>query len=227
MVTFFGEATVYNLRGRAQHRVKRMVIEGEIIANGATAINQRVGQIQAAFAADFLGRVILKQSNGATTLIHLPIGSLSGIRVIERPSFFMQDGKAHFATGLPFRIILEADYQYNDADPYVSYNETITRIGDGGPRRVTIELDSGLPIEQIVSQNTPITVIQSGEAVGSLLYPPFPPPIFPSQVDLPDGYVTSTAHPRLHGNLYVDWPIRWQYRMTLLAAQNIPTPVLR
>jgi hypothetical protein len=226
MVTFFGQSKLYNPRGRAQILRKRMVVEGEIIAT-TTAIDTRMQEIIAIFSADG-GSASFVRSNGAVTAYNLPsTGSISGVRVVQPPSFIQQEGKAHMTTGLPFTVVLEADYPILDGFSLVSYSESITRIGQGGPRRVTVELDSGAPLEQIVSNQTPITIIQQGEAVGELIYPTENPPIFPSQIDLPDGYQLSQGAPRLDGQTYVDWPIRWAYRMTLTTATTIPPPLPR
>lgn len=226
MVTFFGASTIYNARGRPQLLRKRMVIEGEIIAAGPTAISDRMVEINDAYIVSG-GSALLLSDEGGTAYSLPSSGSISGVRVVQPPSFIQQEGKAHMATGLPFSVVLEADYQINDGDTLVSYEETITHVGNGGPRRVTLELDSGQPIEQIVSSFTPVTVIQAGEAVGSLSYPNVNQPIFPSQVDLPDGLQISTSAPRLDGNTYVDWPIRWAYRMALTSLGTIPYPLLR
>lgn len=224
MVTFWGGSTIYNARGKPQYLRKRMVVEGEIVANGSTAIAARVKEIQDAYAVPG-GSATLHGTAGAYTLSSA--GSVSGVRIVQAPTFFQQDGKAHMATGLPFSVVLEADYLINDGDPLVSYSETITHIGTGGPRRATLELDNGEPIEQIVSTHTPVTIIQAGEAVGSAGYPSINQPIFPTQVDLPDGLQISTSAPRLEGNVYVDWPIRWAYRMTCLNLPSIPYPLQR
>lgn len=225
IVTFFGEARAYNQRGRMQVKRRRMVIDGEIIAADTAAIDARVAQIKTAYALDG-GNALLRTSAGVATQYELPaFGALSGPRVGFE--FLAQDGQAHYATGLPFRITLEADYQANDSDPLVSYVESITVIGHGGPRRVVVEVDSGQPITQTVSTNSPVVVIQAGEAVGSLAYPSFNPPLFFTRLDMPDGYQQTRDTPRLAGNQWVDWPVRWAYRMTLESYEFIPNPQLR
>lgn len=211
--TFFGQWRIYNQRGRAQLLRKRMTIEGEIIADGQAAINARMGQIQSAFALEG-GTCVLLTDAGAETNYRLDSSAVSGVRIIEGPSFHIQDGKAHFATGLPFSITLEADYLVNDGDSLVSWSERVTRIGNGGPRVATIELDNGLPIRQIVSASTPVQIIQSGEAVGATTWPNFPGAIFPAYLDNPEEAEGSDA-PRTNGLGFLDFPIHWQYRHTL------------
>lgn len=227
MVSAFRAVRIYNQRGLPAVIRRQMVIEGEIIAANTAAIDARVQQIRSAFAIDGAAAG-LYQSDGTPTQFQLPTaGSLGGVRIVEEPSFSLDDGRAHYATGLPFRVVLEADYPEVGGGGLVAYNETITRIGNGGPRRLTIELDNGVPAEQIVSTNTPVVILQSGEAVGFSAYPAFNTPILPAYVDLPDGYVTSAGAPQLSGTVFINYPIRWQYRMTLPTNITIPLPTPR
>lgn len=166
------------------------------------------------------------QSDGSATQFVIGDGSLGGCRVIQPPSFALQDGKAHYTTGLPFTVVLEADYQDSN-DTLVSYSETITKIGQGGPRRLVIELDNGVAQEQIVSSHTPVVLIQSGEAIGYQAYPFFNAPVYPNYVDLPDGYQVAYAAPRLEGNTYVEYGVRWNYRMTIPTDATLPFPSTR
>lgn len=200
---------------------RTMVVDGEIIADGTSAIASKVLTIKSALALDG-GDAVLHSSVGTIALLNG--GSIGGVRVVERPSFTAQDGRAHWATGLPFRIVFEADYPYL-TDGLVSYTESITKVGNGGSRRVVLELDNGAPVEQTVSSNTPIQVIQTGVAVGFLAYPTFNDPIFPGAIMAPEDLQTATELPRLARDTWVDWPIRWTYRMTLTNPTTVPYPL--
>jgi hypothetical protein len=224
LVSFFGQARQYNARGRAQTLRKRMVVEGEIIGASTAAIDARVAAIKAAYSIEG-GTARLLDASGNATAYVLESNAISGVRIVEGPTFFQQEGKAHFVTGLPFQIVLEGDYANSDGDTLVSYSENITKIGSGGPRRVMVECDQGLPIEQVVSQNTPIVIVQAGEAVGYLARPNANPPLFAP--DQPDGEQINVGTPRKDGINWVDWPIRWAYRTTLASNVNIPLPLLR
>lgn len=226
LVSFFGQARSYNDRGRTQQLRKRMTIEGEIIGASTAAIDARVAQIKDAFAVEG-GTAVLLTSAGVETQFKLDSSAYSGVRIVEGPSFFVQEGKAHYTTGLPFHITLEGDYLVNDGDGLISYSETITHVGDGGPRRVLVELDNGPAQEQIVSTNTNVTIVQSGEAVGMASYPDINAPTFPEAIDRPDGIQISRGSPRLEGLTHVDWPVRWSYRMSLNYLPGLPNPILR
>ncbi len=183
----------------------------------------KAGQILNALALDG-GDAVLHQTAGVIALLNT--GSIGGVRVVERPAFLAQDGKGHWATGVPFRITFECDYP-KFTDGLVSYSESITKVGDGGPRRVMLELDNGIPVTQTVSSNTPIQIIQSGTAVGFLAYPTVNDPIFPNAILAPEDRAVTPDTPRLARDTYVDWPIRWTYRMTLDSPTSVPYPFRR
>ena len=225
MVTFFGAMRVYNERGRPILFRRRMVVEGEIVGADTDTIDARVAAIRDGISMDG-GVCTMYQSDGTRTNFHIGDGSLGGCRIVEGPSFALQEGKAHYTTGLPFSFTLEADYSLGE-DTLVSYQETVTQIGDAGPRRVVVELDNDYAVEQITSMATPVTVIQTGEAVGFLGYPFFNGPLFPESLDRPDGVQLSRGAPRLQGGTYVDYPVRWSYRMTLPNNVGIPYPTER
>jgi hypothetical protein len=211
LVSFFGQARRYNQRGWAQSKVLRMVVEGEIVASGQAAINTRMAAIQDALAVEGY-TVAFRFDSGAETRYKLDGPSSRGVRILEL-AFQQQEGKAHFATGLPFTITFEAEYGISDLDPYVSFQETVGRIGNGGPRVVWQELDYGEPVPQTVSTNTTVTIVQQGTAVGASGWPPFPRPLW-EPIDNPEESVFSDS-PELDGLAYVNWPIRWSYRTTL------------
>jgi hypothetical protein len=234
MVSFWGQQLQIDSRGRARMRKQRVAIEGEIIADGAAAIDARVAAIQDAFSLGGQSMSLLIPPSTATHISLDNTTSLSGVRVMQ-VSFPQQDGMAHYATGLPFFIVLEADYLLSPGDELTSYTETITYIGNGGPRKVVVELIEGPPAIQYTTEQTPITVIQSGEAVGILSQPNVNPPILPNNLlDVPDGIQYSAGTPRMDNGIYVDFPIRWEYRMTVpiasMTAADLPfqpSPALR
>lgn len=216
---FFGQRRVYNNRGRAQSLVKRIDVRGEIIAVGQLAINTRIGQILDALSLEG-GSVAFLMDSGAETHIRMPAAGSRGVRIVEN-TLSEEEGRAHFATGHPFSIAFEAEYGIADSDPYVQYEETITKIGNGGQRTVIQELDTGQPVEQVVATNTPVVMLQDGFAVGASGYPPFPVPIY--GVDNPDVSV-SRSTPQLNGTTYTNFPIRWSYRKTLTADTGLTGP---
>lgn len=226
-VTYFGAQRLYSPRDSLMVVRKRCVIQGEIIAAGQRAISIRLNQILEAFALDG-GKFQLYTTAGETTPVTLgESGSISGCRVVDGPTVFTQEGKAHYTNGLPFQITLEADYLASNTG-LIFYEETITRIGQGRPRSVVVELDNGLPVEQTVSSNTPIVVVQRGTAVGLLSYPVPNIPLLPiNTMRGPEDDQISESAPRRSRFADLEYPVSWLYRFTLTSPVGIPHPLRR
>lgn len=209
----FSQRRVYNQRGRAQTLVKTLVVRFDVVKTSQATIHARLQQLESAFALEG-GEAKFVLDDGANSIYHLPVGS-RGVRIVDN-TLWTEDGKAHYVTGHPARITFQAEYTVDDADPLTHFDQTITRIGNGGPRRVQLDLDIGEPAEQIVSTHSSVFFIQTGECVGHLTYQWvfLPPPIFPAYLENPEESV-SVSTPRWDGLRQVDYPFRWQYRMTL------------
>lgn len=226
LVAFFNRATKYNRRGRPESAVFRMIVRGEIVATGQAAIDARVAEIRNAYGLDGGSAALLRTDLSATS-IAMPTGSLRGVQVLDL-TFEQEEKKAHFATGLPFSIALEAEYQISDGDPIVEYHEQLTVIGDGGPRYVWQEIDNGPPIRQMVSTNTPVTLLQSGFMVGtSASHAVVNEPLFPDNLDRPDGIQKGNATPKLDGGVLTEWGINWSYRMIFGGPVALPFPTVK
>lgn len=223
--TFFGARTIYSERMRPVMLRRRAVFDGEILGSTSQIAN-RAGALETALALDGGDVVFYDPATGAGMSM-LNSGSLAGVRVVERPAFTAQDGRAHWVTGIPYRIAFEADYPAA-TDGIVHYEETITVSGDGGVQQVCLELDTGLPEIQTVRDSTSIIVVQAGEISGFLSYAAINTPLFPQNILDPrqDKQIASIA-PRLYGNTYTDFNRRWMYRMTLTAPTGIPAPLQR
>jgi hypothetical protein len=208
-----------------------MQLDGIIVAGGDVAIDARVAAIQNAYALDG-GDGVLYRTDGAPS--HLALyssGSLYGVQVVAGPSFPLQRNAAHYATGLPFSITLQAKYGISgNSGPFLGSSETIEQIGDGGPISVITILDNGPPVADQVSPASPVIVTQSGESTYELssglapVYPPFNPPLFPNNLIRPDGYRQSRQklRPRIAGRN--QYRASWSYTFQFTQAPFIPNP---
>jgi hypothetical protein len=210
----FTAQRVYNPRGHAQFVRKTLVVRFDVVKTSQSTVHARLLQLASAFELEG-GTPRFTLDAGGDSIYVLPSAGSRGVRIVQS-DFWTEDGKAHYATGHPARVTFQAEYTISDADPLVHFRESITRIGNGGQRTVMQELDFGAPIQQIVSQSTPVTVIQSGEAVGASAYPLsfVPPPLYEGYLENPEEAI-STESPRIDGLVATDYVIRWNYRMTL------------
>lgn len=217
-----------NDRGKAQIITRRISLTGMIVASGQAAIDARVAAIMVAYSSNRYDAQMMRSDGSGTTQALWDSSSISGVKVVEPPSFGIDPNQAHFATGLPFSIALEADYLYSDTDPLMSYSETIRVDGDGGPVRVVRPVDFGQWVEQIVANTSPVIISQTGEAVGSLAYPVPNAPIYPARILNPFSDKTiEEMTPQLMGRLHMGYPVRWAYRMTFTTPPSVSHPELR
>lgn len=225
LVTNFTQTKLYNRRGRAHIIRRSMTVEGEIIAADTTAIDTRVREMVQAYSIPAAAAYMSTSTGASTGFVLSNTFSLTGVRVIEGPSFHQREHAAHYVTGLPFTIRLECDYLGNTS--LMEYEETITKVGDGRGRRIVLEVDSGPPVVQFTTTHTPITVMQEGKAVGVAQYPTPNLPLFNDAIDGPDGIQINEGTPELYGNAYIGYPISWKYRMVFPQNPSLPHPTLR
>lgn len=230
-VTSFEVETKRSDRGQALSKTATLQLEGIIVASGDVAIDARVAAIQNAYSLDGCNAA-LYLTNGTQSHLSLDSGSsLYGVQVIRGPSFPLQRNAAHYATGLPFSITLQAEYGISsNQGPFLGSSETIEQIGDGGPIVVITTLDNGPPVADQVSPASPCIVTQSGEATYELssafgpIYPPFNPPLWPDHLIRPDGYRVSRQkmRPRIAGRN--QYRASWNYTFQFTSPPFIPNP---
>lgn len=214
MVSEYSATRMYHRRGRAYILRRRMTVVGEIIADTPSLISSRVREIKYVYSFDG-GDAVLQDANMNSTAIFLSsLTSITGVRVVEGPNFPQAENQAHFVTGLPFNVTLEADYLIQSGG-LMEFKETLRKVGNGGPRRIVIEVDSGPPVVQYTTTHTPVKIMQEGRAVGIGEYPVPGAPLFPDAVDYPDGCSVEEESPTLYGNSYLAYPVSWAYTMTL------------
>jgi hypothetical protein len=216
----------YNSRGRAQSKIERLVLEGTLIASTQSAIRAKIDALKTACEVDGVSAG-LRHSNGSVSSHWLNnVGSVSGVQIVGW-DFPESAGNAEYATGRSFTIALQAEYLISDLDPLVCWQETITVIGNGGPRFVPIETDNSAVLMQTVSLATPIYVEQRGQAIGSVAYPDPPTLLNTAGLVLDNPNITTQrGSPRQSGQSFVDWPISWFYRY-FSASQVDPFPEAR
>ncbi len=115
-----------------------------------------------------------------------------------------------------FHLVVYGDY-IGQPDTYITqWHETITSLGNGGPKVKPVGSLSGFVQPQQVQAVTPYFCIQSGFAVGLLSRPNAPIAIFSGNPNVyyePETMNTSPFTPRNWGvNRNTEFGIRWSYR---------------
>ena len=119
-------------------------------------------------------------------------------------------GPGEYATQRTFTIELEADFLATNADNTVSFQDTVSMQGTGGPRKIVIATISGAVVEQTIAQRTPVRATQSGQAVGFNGYPQPAPPVSPANEVVERREITRT-NPERRSRSFVNYTTAWSY----------------
>lgn len=212
-------------RGLPQKELWRMSLSGTLIADGQSAINTAIRNLEEAFAVPNQ-TLAVHLGSGAQSVHKLDAGtSLSGVQIVQPPSF--PTGRdAEFATGRTFTIVAESEYAVDGADGYLEWNESISVTGDGGPDYAVRNVMNGEPQLHVIHSRTPVYVTQQGNAVGFLARPLAPPPINWG-VRLGARTFGSRQSPKVMGNSLQGYAIRWAYQFVNTTPAGVPNPSVR
>ena len=193
-------------------------IQGQLQGTSTTEVRDKILALERAYAV--WNRDLRLVASDGTVLHALPVaGSISGVRVIQPPSF--PDGTgAQYTTYRDYTIVVQAEYPYGPAlfDPGSSggyllkrFSETVSFSG-GGPKRTVIETINTPPIEQLVASHTAYRASQSGIAIGYLGYPPvnvIAPPLWPRY--LAEAPKISRKSAVVQNGVPTDFEVSWSY----------------
>jgi len=115
-----------------------------------------------------------------------------------------------------FHLVMYGDNIVTSDTDLMSWQETLSATGDGGPRIVPVGSLNGLVQAQQVQSFTPYFATQSGFAVGLTNYPFSPLPLYAGQPNVfyfPESANIALVSPKSLGiNLNTGYGIRWSFR---------------
>lgn len=189
---------------------KRMFLRGVVKGSSQSAIRAELDAVQFAYGGDNFD-IALYEDDGTRSHYYLTSGdSLGGVRVVVRD--YPELGQpCQYATGVDYRIIVEADYAANELSPMV-FRESVEFSGDCGPEYGYHLPVTGVPTRYVEKQNTLQTIIQSGFALGLTGYPLIPNPLLPALEERNLRNVSEIGPEAAGMNLrFVHWGMRWSY----------------
>jgi hypothetical protein len=202
------QQVVRNQRNRRQHVTKRLTLGGVLNASTQADIRTAIRELETAYARDDKSVGLYHDDGSASPHVLDSSKSIGGVRIVsvEYPS---TDG-AEYATGRTFRIVAEADYLDEQFDQLIAWQESLSFIGNCGPRDVHKLTLNGPPQKQTVHQRTVQTVTQRGSAVGFQGWPFVPSPLFPAALKN-DQVQVEYVSPTANGNGFTNYPANWSY----------------
>lgn len=196
-------------------------LDGILHGTDVDDLTTNIAALEAEFSSDGKDIVLLK-SDGTTETAHKITNSntIGGVKVIQPPAFPKGDG-AEYTTFRRYRIVIGALVD-DGSDELMDFRETTTRTGNGGPRRVLIEVLNGPPQAQTTSRYTPVRITQRGRALGKTIYPNAAIPFYPAELSNPEHTITFTGPTNDRGN-FIGFGTSWTY-VSLLAFPGTAIP---
>jgi hypothetical protein len=154
---------------------------------------------------------ILYTDSGATSSASILVSATAtGTRCVSITTPEAQG--AEFVNRRTVGFTVTAEYHVANMDrAVISWQERLTIIGNGGPRRVWRFPVNGPAIRQVMTPYSLVRAIQQGHAVGYRVRPTKPAPLFPDYL-VNEGVAAIIDTPKYIGaGQYVNWPVSWSY----------------
>jgi hypothetical protein len=197
--------------GRPLRYVQTFGVQGTLFGAGQAVLAALENGLRAQLAIEYQD-IVLKTDAGLASGLFIPSRqSLSGVRILDGPNF-MESRGSEYVTTRKFSFTAEAEFmQAGTETALVSFQETMSVTGNGGPvRRWRIPVNAKM-IRQTVSPYSVIRYQHAGTAVGHFGQPIPPEPFFGRDLLVNEQENKATEHPKPLGNSFVNWPVRWNY----------------
>lgn len=186
-------------------------ITGILQSENDADLVQKMATLVAAYRIQ--GQDLLWTKGGAVIHQLLSSQTLAGTKVTKVPEF-PRSGNGEMTAFRTYAISVEADILFNAInaeDPQIlKFEETVVTSGTGGAKFAYLPTLTGYHQRQILTETTPVTITQSGIAVGLGAYPTPSLPLWPLYEHLERRQITQVAKRKRNGT-DVEFPIHWQY----------------
>lgn len=219
------QRTEYNERGDAVSIVKTVNLNGTLSASSQSGMTSAINGMLAAYkdGKDF---TLYDDDGNPTPHVLTTRDADYGVRVIQPPSF--TQGVEVYGLTRTYSIVLEATYEAGKTPELVSFVETVSTQGTGGPEFAIVELLDLQPDMQRVRNYTPVFSQQVGSAVGKTMYQVPSPPLALGQIQSRDTRIVRGTPEIVGGNArarYENYPIQWSYNfLSTTPVSQAPVP---
>lgn len=197
--------------GRPLQAVVRAEVTATLFGEGQANLTAQEQVIRSALMTPYRDLILRRDDGGAAGLSLVNNTSLTGCVVVSGPDFFRSDG-SEYVTTRQFRFVVEATYAVAGAEAALfSWTQTISVTGNGGPRRTWRLPLNADPVRQVVTPRTIIRYVQVGQAVGHLLAPTAPPPVFGAAYLVNESVSVSSTPGEPMGRAWRMPAVQWNY----------------
>lgn len=188
--------TIFSADGVAEYTACRWDVQGMLVRATQAEITSAIASIRNAYAANGKDAGLYFTGGGATGLVIKNANTIRGVRVVRRPHFPAAEA-GQYSTFINYALALE--WEESPTVGLVSHSQAIEHEGDGGADWGMVVPVTGGPLASQKTERTPVTVCQSGVAVGSGgYYPVASSPIWGASPPL-HGPSTRTSYRKLSG----------------------------
>ncbi len=202
--------TLTNQRGVPYCQVHQMNVSGYLAGADTATVSALCDTLEAALANPYRDLVLYSDAGPATHMAMYNVGSTTGV-IITGPRYPVGKG-AELVTMRKFEFTARAEYPIGTGQNVLQmFRETVTVIGDGGPRFIMKPALIGPPQKQITQEQTVVRASQSGQAIGYLDYPTPPPPLWPQSEHREQRQITRSGG-IFRGKVWQDFGVQWVYQ---------------
>ncbi len=202
--------TLVNERNVPYVQAYMMSVSGYINGANTAAVDAGCQTLESALAAPYRDLVLYTDSGSATHLALYNTGSITGV-VPTGPRYPVGKG-AELVTYRKFEFSARVEHPIGTGrGVLMSFQESISFDGTGGPRFILKDALVGPPQRQLVQQRSRVRANQSGRATGYLEYPTPPAPLWPQDEHLEARQVRKVGG-KFRGRAWQDFVIQWSYQ---------------
>lgn len=152
-------------------------LEGILQGSTQAELTQKMLILEAAYRNQGFSAVFFDNSGAPTAHSLGGPASRNGCTTVSGVNWIMRNG-AEYSTFRSYSLVIEAESDNRFVDIW-NFSESISRVGNTGPRTVWKHNLNDVPQKQLTWLRTTQRVIQRGQIVGMFRYVAPPPPMWP------------------------------------------------
>ncbi|MFA5262239.1 MAG: hypothetical protein WC378_00330 [Opitutaceae bacterium] len=215
--------------GRMYAVRERWTVNGRLHGTSVSDVNSKVAALLAAYSVNGLDLYL----SGSSHILRSS-ETINGTRVVLPPHFPKGNG-AENSTFRSYTLAVEGEYAYTDRSVLLSWSESLSFTGTGGPVWGFLEVLNGPPQQQMFMQQSVVRCSQRGSAVcvpdsahrnEYLGHWPPSPPIWPQWEHGDRRNITYEKPSDLYGKRTTSWAYEFSANVPLGAYPNASAGVV-
>jgi hypothetical protein len=198
-------------------------VRGRIEGSSRADLTAKLQALEAAYSVDG-HNLTLFDIDGTTPTIHRMVSanSLYGVQITR---FGYEDSNnAEYSTFRNYSYTAQVEYLLNPSGPTAgfnnSYQSSISYVGNGGANFIVKPMRNGSPVKQIISDQTPVQVTQTGSVTNRVAQPSADAPIYGTAHLLPGTQLKHDTRKTSGGA--TEFVTSWSYQFLASLPASLP-----